>query len=158
MLQHYLWSVDPQRLVRPFETLGTATSRRTLRDFRNRNISSDPSRLWEPQHLVRPFETLGTATSRRTLRDSGNRNVSSDPSRLLEPQHLVRPFETLGTANVSSDPSRLWEPQHLVRPFEALGTVHRTDRRRVLGDVFEHRKGSGRWDRSLFVHDPVMEQ
>jgi hypothetical protein len=33
-----LW--DPQRLVRPFETLGTATSRRTLRDSGNRNADN----------------------------------------------------------------------------------------------------------------------
>jgi hypothetical protein len=69
----------------PAETLGTTTSRQTLRDSGNRNISSDPTRLWEPQRLAKPFETLGTATSRQTLRDSGNHNISSDPSKLWEP-------------------------------------------------------------------------
>jgi hypothetical protein len=53
-----LWA--PLRLVGPFETLGTTTSRRTLRDSGNHYVSSDPSRLWKPQRLVRPFETLRT--------------------------------------------------------------------------------------------------
>jgi hypothetical protein len=60
-----LW--DPQYLVTPFETLGTTTSRHTLRDSGNPYISSHPARLWEPLHLVGPYETLGTVTSRRTL-------------------------------------------------------------------------------------------
>jgi hypothetical protein len=170
MLQHYLWSVDPQRLVRPFETLGTATSRRTLRDFRNRNISSDPSRLWEPQRLVRPYETLGTATSRPTLRDSGNHRISSDPAATLgstTSRHTLRDFRN---RNVSLEPSRLWEPQRLVRPFETLGTAtsrqtlrdsgNRTPYRpkRGLGDVLSIEKDSGRRDRSLFVRDLAKEQ
>jgi hypothetical protein len=85
----------PSHLVRPCETLGTTTSRQTLRELweaqhlvkpfetlGNRNVSSDPARLWEPLHLIRPCETLGTTTSHQALRDSGNRNVSSDPARL----------------------------------------------------------------------------
>jgi hypothetical protein len=75
----------PSHLVRPCETLGSTTSRHTLRDFRNRNVSLDPSRLWEPLHLVRPCETLGTATSRQTLRDSRWQKVWSDFSKLCEP-------------------------------------------------------------------------
>jgi hypothetical protein len=78
MLQPYFLSVDPQHLVRPYETLGTATSRRTLRDSGNPNISSDPTRFWEPQRLVRPLQ------------------------RLWEPQRLVRPFETRGTATLTT--------------------------------------------------------
>jgi hypothetical protein len=35
----------PSHLVRPFETLGMTTSRHTLRDSGNHNISSDPARL-----------------------------------------------------------------------------------------------------------------
>jgi hypothetical protein len=115
MLQHYFWSVDPQRLVRPFETLGTATSRQTLRDFKNRNISSDPSRLWEPQRLVRPFETLGTTTSRQTLRNSGNR------------KRLVGPYETLGTAT----------SRQTLRD-SGNRTPHRP--KKGFGQCFEHRK------------------
>jgi hypothetical protein len=78
-----LW--EPLHLVRPYETLGTATSRQALRDSGNRYISSGPSRLWEPRRLVGPFETLGTTTSRQTLRDSGNPYILSNPSRLCEP-------------------------------------------------------------------------
>ncbi len=111
----------PSHLVRPFETLGTTTSRQTLRDSGNRNVSSDPSRLWEPLHLVRPFETLGTTTSRRTLRDSRSQKVWSDPS-------------------------RLWEP-YTVPTEEGFWVM-----------FLSIEKGSGRWDRSLFVRDPAKEQ
>jgi hypothetical protein len=79
---------EPLHLVTPYETLGTATSRQTLRDSGNRNISSDPARLGEPQRLVRPFETLGTAT----LTTSARAGISIG----FESLH-IRPLATLSS-------------------------------------------------------------
>jgi hypothetical protein len=110
-----LW--DPQYLVTPFETLGTTTSRHTLRDSGNHYISSHPSRLWNHYISSDPARILGSTISRHTLRDSGNHYISSHPSRLWN--HYI-----------SSHPARLWEPLHLVGPYETLGTV--TSRRTLL--------------------------
>jgi hypothetical protein len=131
----------PSHLVSPWETLGTTTSRQTLRELweaqhlvkpfetlGNRNVSSDPARLWEPLHLVRPCETLGTTTSHQALRDSGNHYISSGPSRLWEPQRLVRPCETLG-ARRSGLTLRNSGNRAPYRPKRGLS-----------GDAFEHRK------------------
>jgi hypothetical protein len=105
-----------------------------------------------PRFSIASRQTLrdsGTTTSRQTLRDFRNRNISSDPSRLWKPLTSRQALRDSGNHYISSDPARLWEPQHLVRAFKTLRTVHRTDRRGVLRNVIEHRKGSGRWDRSL---------
>jgi hypothetical protein len=70
------------------ETLGTATSRQTLRDSGNHYVSSGPSRLWEPLHLVRPCETRGTAT----LTTSARAGISIG----FESLH-IRPLATLSS-------------------------------------------------------------
>jgi hypothetical protein len=90
-----LW--DPQYLVTPFETLGTTTSRHTLRDSGTTTSRQTLREFWDPQYLVTPFETLGTTTSRHTLRDSGTTTS----------RHTLRDS---GSHYISSDPTRLWEP------------------------------------------------
>jgi hypothetical protein len=65
-----LW--DPQRLARPYETLGTTTSRQTLRDSGSQKVWSDPSKLCEPYTVPTEEGFLGDVFEhRKRLRPLG---------------------------------------------------------------------------------------